>query len=121
MIGQVNAGPTYEERYKLLYDLEFVSIQGVLRDKTDKGKKFKMVKPASIVELNFIDFAKKKQSALKFDELNLSWKIESPDNFYDVKFSWIKIRLDKRADIFDIRSSQIDDLVIQKEQPNIYG
>ena len=68
VIGQVNAGPTYEERYKLLYDLEFVSIQGVLRDKTDKGKKFKMVKPASIVELNFIDFAKKQQSALKFDD-----------------------------------------------------
>ena len=80
-----------------------------------------MVKPTCVVELNFIDFTIKQQSALKFDEGSLSWKIEPPDNFYDVKFSWIKIRLDKRADIFDIRSSQIVDLVIQKEQPNIYG
>jgi ATP-dependent DNA ligase len=118
VIGQVNAGPTYEERYKLLYDLELVSIQGLLRDKTDKGKKFKMVKPTCVVELNFIDFGAKQQSTLNFNKEQLSWKIEPPDNFYDVKFSWIKLRQDKRADIFDIRSSQMEDLIFQREQPD---
>ena len=79
-----------------------------------------MVKPTCVVELNFIDFAHKYQTTLKFNENNLSWKIEPRVSFYEVKFSWIRIRFDKQADIFDIRSSQIDDLLFQREQPNNY-
>ncbi|MHA1745616.1 MAG: hypothetical protein ACTSWW_06425 [Promethearchaeota archaeon] len=127
VIARVSSGLTDDQRISLWKKMKFIPVTGRVTDKTEKRVPFQLVFPEIIVEISFIEVSdcedlgfkrkpKCEQTVLEFQENTQKWIVKPSRPFFHLKYSWItSIREDKTISIFDIRSTQVEDIMMTQQ------